>query len=127
VKTTLSELERTPGKACKSLDLLLFFNLWCRVLTKSRFALSAANESLRHELLHMRDILERWKIGMCFGSACSTLLCLSLLTADVLVGLNRKLQIKPRKFEKFVNENGESRERCTSVQLILKWGKWNGP
>jgi inositol-hexakisphosphate/diphosphoinositol-pentakisphosphate 1-kinase len=71
VKTTLSELERSP-----------------------------ANESLRYELLHMRDILERWKI----------------------VGLNRKLQIKPRKFEEYVDDNGETRERCTSVQLILKWG-----
>jgi inositol-hexakisphosphate/diphosphoinositol-pentakisphosphate 1-kinase len=71
VKTTLQELERSP-----------------------------ANESLRYELLHMRDILERWKI----------------------VGLNRKLQFKPRTSEKFTDENGETRERCTSLQLILKWG-----
>jgi Histidine phosphatase superfamily (branch 2) len=44
------------------------------------------------------------------------------LTNRSAVGLNRKLQIKPRKFETFVDENGDSRERCTSVQLILKWG-----
>lgn len=58
------------------------------------------NESLRYQLMHMRDILERWKI----------------------VGLNRKLQIKPRKFEDFEDENGELKERCAEVQLILKWG-----
>ena len=71
VKTTLLELERSP-----------------------------ANESLRYELLHMRDILERWKI----------------------VGLNRKLQIKPKSFEEYIDENGQTKERCMSVQLILKWG-----
>jgi inositol hexakisphosphate/diphosphoinositol-pentakisphosphate kinase len=71
VKTTLRELERTP-----------------------------ATENLRYELLHMRDVLERWKIA----------------------GLNRKLQIKPRKFEVYVDENGENKERCAEVQLILKWG-----
>ncbi len=48
----------------------------------------------------MRDIWERWKI----------------------VGLNSKLQIKPRKFEEYTDENGETKERCTDVQLILKWG-----
>ena len=71
VKATLQELERSP-----------------------------ANESLRYELLHMRDILERWKI----------------------VGLNRKLQIKPKSFEEYEDDNGQAQERCTSVQLILKWG-----
>lgn len=59
------------------------------------------SENLRYQLSHMRDILERWKI----------------------VGLNRKLQIKPRKFEEVVNEEtGETTQRCTEVQLILKWG-----
>lgn len=58
-------------------------------------------ESLRYQLMHMRDILERWKI----------------------VGLNRKLQIKPRKFEEVKDETtGELVQRCTEVQLILKWG-----
>ena len=58
-------------------------------------------ENLRYQLMHMRDILERWKI----------------------VGLNRKLQIKPRKFEEVVDEEtGETTQRCTEVQLILKWG-----
>ena len=53
------------------------------------------------KLLHMRDILERWKI----------------------VGLNRKLQIKPRKWEEVTDPTtGETRIRCTDVQLILKWG-----
>ncbi|GKY97682.1 hypothetical protein MPSEU_000726400 [Mayamaea pseudoterrestris] len=56
--------------------------------------------TLRHQLTHMRDILERWKI----------------------VGLNRKLQIKPKKFEEYEDENGQTKKRCTKVQLILKWG-----
>ena len=58
-------------------------------------------ESLRYQLMHMRDILERWKI----------------------VGLNRKLQIKPRKFKDIEDkETGGITQRCTEVQLILKWG-----
>jgi hypothetical protein len=61
---------------------------------------SADTESLRYHLMHIRDVLERWKI----------------------VGLNRKLQIKPRKIEDKVDEEtGESVTRCTEVQLILKW------
>jgi hypothetical protein len=57
-------------------------------------------DGLRYQLMHMRDILERWKIA----------------------GLNRKLQIKPRSFEEYTDENGETKERCTELQLILKWG-----
>jgi inositol hexakisphosphate/diphosphoinositol-pentakisphosphate kinase len=56
--------------------------------------------TVRYQLTHMRDILERWKI----------------------VGLNRKLQIKPKKFEEYQDEKGELQKRCTKVQLILKWG-----
>ena len=51
---------------------------------------------LLNQLLHMRDILERWKF----------------------TGLNRKLQIKPRKWD----DDKETGKRCTEVQLILKWG-----
>jgi inositol hexakisphosphate/diphosphoinositol-pentakisphosphate kinase len=51
-------------------------------------------------IFKMRDVLERWKI----------------------VGLNRKLQIKPRKWDDFLDENGETIVRATEVQLILKWG-----
>lgn len=39
-----------------------------------------------------------------------------------IVGLNRKLQIKPRKFEDYEDGNGETKQRCKEVQLILKWG-----
>lgn len=60
---------------------------------------SADTESLRYHFMHIRDILERWKI----------------------VGLNRKLQIKPRKFEDREDELGKIVTRCTEVQLILKW------
>ena len=55
------------------------------------------NKKLCNQLRHMRDILERWKI----------------------TGLNRKLQIKPKKFSEDP-ETGE--QKCTEVQLILKWG-----
>ena len=53
-----------------------------------------------YKLMHMRDVLERWKI----------------------VGLNRKLQIKPRDWVEFQNDDGEDVVRCTELQLILKWG-----
>jgi inositol-hexakisphosphate/diphosphoinositol-pentakisphosphate 1-kinase len=53
-----------------------------------------------YKLMHMRDVLERWKIA----------------------GLNRKLQIKPRDWIEFVNDDGETMVRCTELQLILKWG-----
>ena len=49
----------------------------------------------------MRDILERWKIG----------------------GLNRKVQIKPKQWEEFSNEDGETSLRSTEILLILKWGE----
>jgi inositol-hexakisphosphate/diphosphoinositol-pentakisphosphate 1-kinase len=39
-----------------------------------------------------------------------------------IVGLNRKIQIKPKEFEEFVDESGETQTRCTEVQLVLKWG-----
>ena len=52
---------------------------------------------LLNQLQHMRDVLERWKI----------------------TGLNRKLQIKPRKW----SGNEDTGETfCTEVQLVLKWG-----
>jgi inositol-hexakisphosphate/diphosphoinositol-pentakisphosphate 1-kinase len=60
---------------------------------------SADTEGLRYQLMHMRDVLERWKIA----------------------GLNRKLQIKPRKFEEFIDKTGSNTIRCAEVQLILKW------
>lgn len=51
-------------------------------------------------LFLVADILERWKI----------------------VGLNRKAQIKPLKFEEDEDAKGEKKIRCTEVQLVLKWG-----
>lgn len=59
-----------------------------------------ADKEILSKLKHMRDVMERWKI----------------------VGLNRKLQIKPKQWEEFENEDGETDTRCTQVQLILKWG-----
>jgi hypothetical protein len=39
-----------------------------------------------------------------------------------IVGLNRKIQIKPKEFEEYRNDDGEMKLRCTEVQLVLKWG-----
>ena len=62
---------------------------------------SARDADLLYKMQHMRDVLERWKIG----------------------GLNRKLQIKPRQWEEIVNEEtGDTVIQCTEVLLILKWG-----
>ena len=60
----------------------------------------AAEKEVLYKLLHMRDVLERWKIG----------------------GLNRKLQLKPRKWDEFTDGIGKRVLRCAEVQLILKWG-----
>ena len=59
-----------------------------------------ANKGILNKLRLMRDILEKWKIG----------------------GINRKLQIKPKEWEEFVDDEGETHVRATEVQLILKWG-----
>jgi hypothetical protein len=50
-----------------------------------------------NQLRHMRDVLVRWKIS----------------------GLNRKLQIKPKKV---LEDEETGLIRCAEVQLILKWG-----
>jgi len=36
--------------------------------------------------------------------------------------VNRKLQIKPRKFETETDEDGNEYQTCSEVQLVLKWG-----
>ena len=62
---------------------------------------SDKDHTLKYQLRHMRDILEKWKIA----------------------GLNRKLQIKPKKFEEYVEEaTGKTKTRCKSVQLVFKYG-----
>jgi len=58
------------------------------------------NRGMLSKLNHMRDVLERWKIG----------------------GLNRKLQLKPRKWDEYMNEDNQKVTSCTELQLILKWG-----
>jgi inositol hexakisphosphate/diphosphoinositol-pentakisphosphate kinase len=86
---------KVKGKA----PLTAFLATVKKILVETKNDESA--ENVRYQLMHMRDILERWKI----------------------VGLNRKLQIKPRKMEEVVDETtGESSQRCSEVQLILKWG-----
>lgn len=54
-------------------------------------------KKLHNQLLHMRDILERWKF----------------------TGLNRKLQIKPRDWDQ---DEETGKKTCKEVQLVLKWG-----
>lgn len=92
VKKDLKVKAKTP-----MYEFLATIKVTLETIQKDR---SAETEGLRYQLMHMRDILERWKI----------------------VGLNRKLQIKPRKFEEYIDEKtGESKSRCVEVQLILKW------
>ncbi|KAI2494334.1 histidine acid phosphatase [Fragilaria crotonensis] len=70
-------------------------------VTKRDLSLKNQDEmEILYKLMHMRDVLERWKIA----------------------GLNRKLQIKPRDWAEFQNDDGETFVRCTELQLILKWG-----
>ncbi|CAB9509992.1 hexakisphosphate and diphosphoinositol-pentakisphosphate kinase [Seminavis robusta] len=55
---------------------------------------------LQNQLRHIRVILERWRIA----------------------GMNRKLQLKPKKFKEYVDDDGNKKTRCTSVQLVFKYG-----
>jgi hypothetical protein len=58
------------------------------------------DKPLKISLRHMRDILERWRIA----------------------GMNRKLQLKPKKWEEYVDDEGNKKTRCTSLQMIFKYG-----
>jgi inositol-hexakisphosphate/diphosphoinositol-pentakisphosphate 1-kinase len=84
-----------------------------------------STEHVRYQLLHIRDILERWKVrpwrnGIdCHESISPTP---SWTFLRQIVGLNRKIQIKPKEFDEFVDDSGETQCRCTEVQLVLKWG-----
>ena len=66
--------------------------------TKERSLINKEKDML-YQLRHMRDILERWKIS----------------------GLNRKLQMKPKKTIEVEDKNGQKVWKCTELQLILKW------
>jgi inositol hexakisphosphate/diphosphoinositol-pentakisphosphate kinase len=57
-------------------------------------------DEVYEKVLHMRDILQKWKIG----------------------GLNRKLQMKPTKWNEYITDDGSKFLKCSQVQLILKWG-----
>jgi inositol hexakisphosphate/diphosphoinositol-pentakisphosphate kinase len=70
------------------------------IAEKEAEAARRENREMLNKLRLMRDILEKWKIG----------------------GINRKLQIKPKNWEEFIDEEGETHVRATEVQLILKWG-----
>ena len=74
--------------------MIEFLNTVKSILANAKTA--GCDKETVYKLQHMRDILERWKIS----------------------GLNRKLQMKPRKWKEM--ENGK--QRCTELQLILKWG-----
>lgn len=71
-----------------------------KVISKDTNPGNADQLEILYKLTHMRDVLERWKI----------------------VGLVRKLQIKPKDWAECENEMGETVVRCTELQLILKWG-----
>lgn len=118
VKTTLSELERIPGM----LSLMLFYPL-CLGASDIHF-LSRERESTLRAVAHARYVTCFNKFDAAFGN--NFCLVLSFSPIDVLerwkiAGLNRKLQIKPKEWQTFTSANGETKESCTLVQLILKW------
>jgi inositol hexakisphosphate/diphosphoinositol-pentakisphosphate kinase len=59
--------------------------------------LDKKGEKIKYKFMHMRDVLERWKFS----------------------GLNRKLQIKPKKIS---TDETTGETTVDQVQLILKWG-----
>ena len=59
--------------------------------------LDKKGEKIMWKFMHMRDVLERWKFS----------------------GLNRKLQLKPKKI---VNDEITGAPSVQQIQLILKWG-----
>ncbi len=58
------------------------------------------NRDLLYKAQHIRDILLRWKFS----------------------GLNRKLQMKPRKWNEEEGPDGITATKCSELQLIVKWG-----
>jgi len=58
------------------------------------------NRDALYKARHIRDILQRWKFG----------------------GLNRKLQMKPRKWIEEETPDGDTITKCSELQLIVKWG-----
>ena len=55
------------------------------------------DEKMKWKFMHMRDVLVRWKFS----------------------GLNRKLQLKPKKI---ITDEATGETTVQQVQLILKWG-----
>lgn len=45
-----------------------------------------------------------------------------VLERDRFEGLNRKIQLKPLKVEKYVNSKGQEVEKVVEALFILKWG-----
>ena len=58
------------------------------------------NREALYKARHIRDILQRWKFS----------------------GLNRKLQMKPRKWIEEDTPDGDTITKCSELQLIVKWG-----
>ena len=58
------------------------------------------NHLALYKARHIRDILQRWKFS----------------------GLNRKLQMKPRKWVEEESPDGDTSLKCSELQLIVKWG-----
>jgi hypothetical protein len=58
------------------------------------------NRDALYKARHIRDVLQRWKFS----------------------GLNRKLQMKPRKWIQEETPDGNNVTKCSEMQLIVKWG-----
>jgi hypothetical protein len=60
---------------------------------------STKNRDALYKARHIRDILQRWKFS----------------------GLNRKMQMKPKKWTEEETDDGPV-TKCSELQLIVKWG-----
>eukprot|EP00607_Mallomonas_marina_P002301 CAMPEP_0182439744 /NCGR_PEP_ID=MMETSP1167-20130531/86622_1 /TAXON_ID=2988 /ORGANISM="Mallomonas Sp, Strain CCMP3275" /LENGTH=857 /DNA_ID=CAMNT_0024633507 /DNA_START=2282 /DNA_END=4855 /DNA_ORIENTATION=+ len=85
----------------KAKTALVHFLEVTRQVTNDLEVVKGRTDLVYRRLRQIRDVLERWEIS----------------------GINRKLQIKPQKWEEeIVNEEGESVMRVKELLLILKWG-----
>ena len=90
----------SPTKDLKvkaKIPMIEFLETVRTILTTMDEETKAKEKKLVNQLKHMKDVLERWKF----------------------TGLNRKLQIKPKKWEE---DEATGLNTCTEVQLVLKWG-----
>ncbi|KAL7543874.1 hypothetical protein ACHAXR_013260 [Thalassiosira sp. AJA248-18] len=81
-------------------DMVQFLETVKAVISDMEAEGADKNRHLLYKARHIRDILQRWKFS----------------------GLNRKLQMKPRKWIEQETPDGSTATKCSEFQLIVKWG-----